>query len=204
MAGETSFAAILQQLRQRDDRAASVVFARFSRRLVGLARQHLDGRLRQKVDPEDIVQSVFGTLFRHLRAGDFDLGGWDSLWGLLTTITVRKCGKWVDYYTGQRRDLRREVSLEPAGDGSTPGLEIFDREPTPSEAASLAETVEGMLRGLNERERQIVLQLLQGACAEETGRLVGCSERKVRRVLHRVRERLERLRDQPEGPPRLP
>src|SRR5262245_47104649 len=35
---------------------------RFSRRLIGLARVHLGGRLRTKVDPEDVVQSAYKSL----------------------------------------------------------------------------------------------------------------------------------------------
>ena len=35
-----------------------LVFERFSRRLIGLARAHLNGRLQHKVDPEDVVQRV--------------------------------------------------------------------------------------------------------------------------------------------------
>ena len=56
-------------------------------RLIGLARAHLAGRLRHKVDPEDVVQSAYKSfLLRYgeqARAAD----GWDRLWGVLTTIT---------------------------------------------------------------------------------------------------------------------
>jgi RNA polymerase sigma-70 factor (ECF subfamily) len=92
-----SFADLLAQLRRRDPGAAAEVFHRYYRRLIGLAGKKLDGRLRRKLDPEDVVQSVFQTVFRRLGERQFDLGDWDSLWGLLTCITVRKCGRWKQY-----------------------------------------------------------------------------------------------------------
>ena len=68
-----------------------MAFERFSRQLIGLARRHLGAQLQHKVDPEDVVQSVYKSLL--LRYGQDALAaeGWQGLWGLLTTITIRKC-----------------------------------------------------------------------------------------------------------------
>jgi len=85
-----SFDELLAQLRNRDNHAAAEVFHRYRCRLIGLARQNLDGRLQRKLGPEDVVQSVFRTVFRRLADGEFELGDWDSLWSLLTCVTVRK------------------------------------------------------------------------------------------------------------------
>src|SRR4051812_22678778 len=75
-------------LERENDRQA---LERFTRRLIGLARNHLDARLLYKIDPEDIVQSAYKSFF--LRYGDEARAadGWDGLWGLLTRITLRKC-----------------------------------------------------------------------------------------------------------------
>ena len=43
-------------------------FERFTRRLIGLARRHLDERLQHKIDPEDVVQSAYKSLY--IRYGD--------------------------------------------------------------------------------------------------------------------------------------
>jgi hypothetical protein len=45
-----SFADLLAQLRRHDPAAAAAVFRRYRHRLIGLARQQLDGRLRRKPD----------------------------------------------------------------------------------------------------------------------------------------------------------
>src|SRR5262245_32054741 len=106
---------------------AREAFERFTRRLVGLARTHLDGRLRHKVDPEDVVQSAYKSFFLRYGEGALAAEGWDGLWGLLTMITLRKCADRARYYRAERRDLSREQS---APDAEEPWREAVGREPT--------------------------------------------------------------------------
>ena len=89
MDAEPSSQILLEQLRAGDGRAADAIFHRFARRLVGMARGRLDGRLRQKVDPEDVVQSVFRSFFDRSARGEFDFANWEAVWGLLVLLTVR-------------------------------------------------------------------------------------------------------------------
>ena len=49
-----------------------------------------------------------------------EVGSWDSLWGLLTVITLRKCSERAAYYRAQCRDVAREVSAPPAGEDAPP------------------------------------------------------------------------------------
>lgn len=195
-----SFAELLEQLRCQDPAAAAAVFHRYHRRLLGLAHKRLDGRLRRKLDPEDVVQSVFRTVFRRLGDGQFDLGDWDSLWGLLTCVTVRRCRHWKRYFRAQAHDLQREATPEAGAANSGASWEFLDREPGPEEALVLAETVEQILKGLNEQEQQVVVQSLQGAEVAEVSAAVGYSQSKVYRVLRHVRRRLEQLRDAGDDP----
>jgi RNA polymerase sigma-70 factor (ECF subfamily) len=164
---------------------------RFTRRLIGLARGHLDARLQHKIDPEDVVQSAFKSFF--LRYGEGALGaeGWDGLWGLLTLITLRKCADRVRHLRAERRDISREAA-SPA-EGAEPWREAISREPSPEEAAVLAETVEQVLRGLDEKERPIFELSLQGYSAQEISESLGRAERSVRRLRERLRRQLERL-----------
>src|SRR5438874_1802198 len=63
---DPSFAQLMARLQARDEAAAAEVFGRFGQRLIGLARQHLDMRVRQKVDPDDVMQSALKSFFlRH-------------------------------------------------------------------------------------------------------------------------------------------
>jgi len=162
--------------------------------LIGLADHRLAGPVRQKVDPEDVVQSVFRTVFDRLGKGQFELTGWDSFWGLLTRITVRKCGKWIEYYQAAGRDIEREAARPGASEDSS-SWHFLDREPSPSEVAMLGETVEIVLKGLDERERQIAALSLEGWTVAEIKTEVRCCQSKIYRVLNLIRVRLERARD---------
>src|SRR5262249_14799781 len=143
------------------------------------------------VDPEDVVQSAYKSFFRRFDEGSLDIGGWNSLWGLLTVITVRKCADRANYHRAECRDPAREAP-SPAGEEPQPWQEAFGREPTPLEAAELSEAVDRLLGGLDEDERPVIELSLQGHTTQEISRQLGRPERTVRRLRERVRERLER------------
>jgi RNA polymerase sigma-70 factor (ECF subfamily) len=173
------------------DDSSRAIFELYTHRLIALARNHLHVQLQQKVDPEDVVQSAYKSFF--LRYGEDALGAQelDDLWGLLSLITLRKCADRVRHYTTNARDLAREAGSE-CTDGAETWREAIDREPTPEEAAVLAETVEEMLAALAPPERPIVELSLQGYSTREVSERLGRAERSVRRVRERVRERLEK------------
>jgi len=164
---------------------------RFSRRLIGLARVHLSGRLRQKVDPEDVVQSAYKSFL--VRYGEKGIGANadDALWGLLTLITIRKCADRARYYKAACRDLHREALACSSLESGSSWHDVASRDPTPEEAVVLAETVEGLLAPLSGDERAIVELSLQGYSTQEISQQLGRAERSVRRIRERVREHLE-------------
>jgi RNA polymerase sigma-70 factor, ECF subfamily len=189
-----SFAEVEAKLRAGDQGAADLVFRRFAERLIALARTKLDSRIRRKEDPEEVVQSAYGSFFRRYHAGKFDLATWDSLWSLLTVITVRKCLNRTEYYLAQCRSVADEID-GGSWDLAAAGLsEAIDREPTPLEAAMLVETVEQMMRGLDAGDRTIVELSLEGYTPQNISVQMGFSERKVVRVRGRIKERLLRMR----------
>jgi RNA polymerase sigma-70 factor (ECF subfamily) len=196
MSTDSSFEHVLEQLRKRDENAAARVFHRFQQQLIALADRHLEDRLASKLDPEDIIQSVFRSVFDRLAQGQFDLEGWDSLWGLLTCVTLRKCSKASEHFHAQVRNVDREVSSLPQSDQSDSGWEFLAREPTPLEGLTLAETLEEILRGLNDREQKVILLKLEGYNLSEIAVRVPCTFRKAKQVQNHVRGRLERMRDQ--------
>lgn len=193
MPRQARFATLMSQLRDGNDQAAAAVFERFARRLIALAGKQLDEASRRKEDPEDVVQSVFRSFFRRYQESQFDVTGWDSLWAILTVITVRKCVNRNEYFHAERRDIRREVN-PGAPDQSRDPFQALDAEPTAEQAAVLTETVEHLLDGLEERDRHIVTLHLQGYTIPEISTRAGRSERTVSRVLERTRGRLLRLR----------
>jgi RNA polymerase sigma-70 factor (ECF subfamily) len=187
-----SFADFLARLHGGDDAAARELFGRFTHQLITLALRHIDAGLRHKVDPEDVVQSVYKSFFVRYGAGNLDVVNWNSLWGLLTLITVRKCAERAAYHRAERRDAAREVS-PPPGEEAAPWLEPLGREPTPLEATVLNETVEQLFAGLDEEDRPVLGLSLQGYTTREISERLGRAERTVRLLREGVRHRLERM-----------
>ena len=193
MPDHDSFSDAMDRLRAGDEAAAHEVFQRFVRKLLRLARRQFDAALRHKVDPEDVVQSAFKSFFLRYGVGKLEVRDWDNLWGLLTVITLRKCLDRVEYHHAERRDVQREAAAQPGAAGTEPWWEAVAREPRPEEAVVLAETVEFLLRGLDEDERPILEMSLQGYTTQEISDRLGRPERSVRRLRERVKKQLERM-----------
>jgi RNA polymerase sigma-70 factor (ECF subfamily) len=190
MSPDPAFDRLMSRLRRGDDEAAAAVFHRFACQLIALARDQLDPWMRSKVDPEDVVQSVFRSFFLRFQGGAWDFVNWDSLWGLLTLVTLRKCSNRCAYLCRECRDGRREVAAPAAGDPGSP-WEPVDPGPSPADAAALAETVERLLRRLGPPERAVVELSLQGYSAAEVAERLGRASRSVRRAREQVRKWLE-------------
>jgi RNA polymerase sigma-70 factor (ECF subfamily) len=187
-----TFPEFLARLQSGDDAAARELFARFAGRLLTLARGRFSDALRHKVDPEDVVQSAFKSFFFRYGDGKLDAVSWDSLWGLLALITVRKCAQRAAYHRAECRDHAREVSGPDGADGAA-WLDPLGREPTPLEAAELGETLQQVLAALDEEDRPVLELSLQGYTTREISERLGRAERTVRLLREGVRKRLERM-----------
>lgn len=192
-----SFEDLAARLRAGDTAAVAGIHQRFAQRLIALARTRMDKSLQPKLDPEDVLQSVFCSLVTRHADGRVDLYNWDSLWSLLVVMTLRKCKGQVKFFHREARDVRRENEPAPESPLSGYGWEALAREPTPLEAAELADTLESLMQRLTPRERAVATLRLQGHSVLEISARVGRTERTVERALERARYYLERL--QPEG-----
>ncbi len=184
------FAELLERLERGEQDAYTEVFERFANRLIPLARSQLDARTRQKLDAEDVLQSAFRSFFSRQANGEFNLAGWGSMWGVLVVITLRKCGRRRSQWRAARRDVRREQHVE--AEGGEPAMEsdrwLTDQsEPTPAEAAMLADLLEHLMAQLDERERTVLELRLQGFNIAEICSRIQRSERTVHRILTDVR-----------------
>jgi RNA polymerase sigma-70 factor (ECF subfamily) len=190
-----SFAGFLARLQSRDGAAAQELFVRFTHQLIALAHQHIIAGLRHKVDAEDVVQSAYKSFFLRYGAANLDVANWNSLWGLLAVITMRKCADRAAYHRAERRDVAREVTAQR--EEGAPWLDPVGREPTPLEAAMLTETVDQLLAGLDEEDRPVLELSLQGVTTREISERLGRAERTVRLLREGIRHRLERMQREP-------
>ena len=172
----------------RDD-AARRLWERYAPALLHLARRHLDKKLLQRADEDDVLQSMYASFCIRQQRGNFDLAGRDDLWKLLVTVTLRKARNAARRHRQQTRDYRRENG---DGDPNRGGLahELFDvTEPTPDDAAAFNDELERRLRALgNPVLRQIALFKLEGYTNKEIAQeLDNCTERTIERKLARIR-----------------
>ncbi len=192
---------LMVRLKARDEAAAREVFQRYAEQLIELARHKLRPIVRSKVDPEDVLQSALRSFFVRQQAGEFaGVDTWESLWKVLVTLTLRKCGRRLGHFLTDRRNIRLEVSETPAADESQDhSWEALLAAPTEVEAIQLTETLEILLNRLGkedrrgERNRQILALHLQGHDAVAISEKLNCTERTVYRILERVKEILNRM-----------
>ena len=194
MSPEESFRKLMSQVRAGDQQALAQAFNRYAQRLLALARNRLGRLLRGKVDPEDVLQSVFQSFYCRYTDGRLRVESWDNLLALLTVMTLNKCGHRLEYFGAARRDVRREASPEPDPDASAAGWQAVARDPTPAQAAMLTDLVEHLMASLDERDRPVLVLTLQGHSVAEISEQIGRTERTVYRILDRIKKKVTAMR----------
>jgi hypothetical protein len=107
--------------------AARLVWGRYFKELLVLARCHLSARIRCREDEEDILQSMYKSFCIRQRRGDFDLANRDELWNLLVRITLRKARNAANPHIQGKRDVRREDTPAAHPTVEDPPDAILDR-----------------------------------------------------------------------------
>jgi len=171
--------------------AARLIWERYFRDLLELARKNLDKRIRLRTDEEDVAQSMFKSFCLRQQRGEFDLAGRDELWRLLVTITLRKARNAAKAQRREKRDVAREQTLSGRDETGSAGWVLEQMEaadPSPLEAVVLNEALERRLHALADPElRRISLWRLQGQTNGEIAGRLDCTERSVERKLARIR-----------------
>jgi RNA polymerase sigma factor (sigma-70 family) len=180
MPSEGSVSQWIRLLQAGDPAAAQPLWERYFRRLVGLARQRLQGRTYGAGDAEDVALSAFDSFCRRAAEGRFpQLADRDSLWRLLVVITARKASHLVrDEQRRRRGGGQQQRDLE----------QILGPEPSPEFAALVAEEFRRLLALLDSVELEAVaVAKLEGCTTAEVAEKVGCAPRTVERRLRLIR-----------------
>src|SRR5260370_15588177 len=152
--------ALIDLWRQGDQDAARQIVERYLDRLLHLARGRISQRLASRVDPEDIVQSVFRTFFLRLKDGRFSFHDQDDLCKLLMRITLHKTLRQVAFHKAAKRDPHMET--ERGEHHREQLLSLLDREPTPEATVAFLDHLEHFLSPLEPLERQILELPIRG------------------------------------------
>jgi RNA polymerase sigma factor (sigma-70 family) len=160
-----------------------VLVERYTQRLLHEVRRKLPERFRGRVDPEDIVQSVYRSFFSRVRQEDFSFAESLDIWRLLIVMTMHKVDNTIKHHMRLRRDVRRETGASDSVLGRAGPREM---EPGPEDVAVLSELLEQLLVNLPPSYRDVVTLRLAGHSLEEIAGQVGVPKRTVQRVLNNV------------------
>src|ERR1700722_15558160 len=186
MAASLEEQVLIDLWRHGDQEAPRQIVERYFDRLLVLARRRISQRLASRVDPEDIVQSVFRTFFVRLKEGQFVFDDQDDLCKLLMRITLHKTLRQVAFHKAAKRDPNLET---PHGEHHHEQLmALFDQEPTQEATVAFLDQLEHFLGQLRPQEREILEMRLQGHSNEDIASKLGIYDRKIRRVIEHVRD----------------
>jgi RNA polymerase sigma-70 factor (ECF subfamily) len=182
---------LLRRWQANDQAAAEALFRRYFARLHALVQSRLPAKMAGRLDADDVVQSAFRSFFSGARDGRYVLKQSGDLWRLLAAIAVNKTRLQERRHGAAKRDLKLEQLPLPVRDALTEEMEWLSGDPTPDEAAALADEVECLLRMLSEPQRRVAELRLQGFTLDEIAVEVQCSQRTVRRTMEQIKQRLE-------------
>ncbi|TWT65351.1 ECF-type sigma factor [Allorhodopirellula solitaria] len=193
-------AELLDEVRDGDEQATTLLWERYFQPLVRLAGTRLPRNLRRTSDEEDIALSAFHSFIAGVRRDQFpDLAGPDNLWGLLITLTSRKVHAHLRRQTRQKRgggNVRGEsIFLDSTGEIAAGGLEQLGRGGggedalRPDVRAELAEACEKLLDDLPDSQlREIAVMRMDGYLVDEIAERLELSKRAVERRLQLIRK----------------
>jgi len=173
---------LVDQWRQGDHDAAEQLYNRYQNRLLMLVSGHLNDKLRRRLDPDELVQSIMKSAFRVTSEQDIGCHDETGFWKWLVTVALNKTFKRIDRETAGKRDPKRE-----AGGDTVLGERIL-RDPTPSDVVEVSELLEKILARLTDVQGKILLGKLDGLSQSEIAVQLGVSTKTVQRNGQAIRD----------------
>jgi DNA-directed RNA polymerase specialized sigma24 family protein len=181
---------LLQRWRDGDEQAADELFEAYIDGLLAYVRRRMSPALARRLDPEDVVQSVYRSFFSRARDGQYIIERSGDLWRLLLGISFNKLQSQVEHHTAGKRSFRKESHAAADADDVT-GFHPAAGGPTVEDVLAVSEELDRLVASLPERHREILDRRLRGESIPDIAAAVGRSERSIRRVLNACRDELE-------------
>lgn len=207
---------LIQNLKDGESQAAQRLWELYFRRMVGMAREKLNGMPKRMADEEDVALSAFHSFCQGAEGGRFtQLVDRENLWPLLVSITAHKAVDLIRYHNRQKRGGTGHASTESSVDGGLKNddsqtdsnkvrsgsstlefAEIISQEPTPEFAAQIADEFQSLLTRLEDETLQsVALWKLEGFTNDEIAEKLECVPRTVERKLQLIRTLWQRSID---------
>ena len=173
-----SITRLIRAVQDGSSSAVRPLLSTYFGRLVRLARKRLRNLPGLGGYDEDLALRSFHSVCQRLRdpSQSLDLAGRDHLWRLLAMRTISRA-----------IDMIRRHRPTKVLDGDDVAR-LLAREPTPDEAAELADECRRLLDSLKEPElRQIAVWKVEGYTHEEIAARLDCVPRTIERKVSRIR-----------------
>jgi RNA polymerase sigma-70 factor (ECF subfamily) len=178
---------LLRRYRLGQEDAATQLYVRYAERLRALAAAQCSSALARRVEPDDIVQSVFRTFFRRVMRGGYNVPAGGELWNLFLVIALNKIRSLATFHLAAKRDVR----LVKTGDTLDRALD--DVAQTDQSALDVLRLIiDEILDSLPAVQRQMIELRIQEYEVAEIAERTSRSKRTVERVLQQFRKRLQR------------
>ncbi len=185
---EATDLSLLRRIQQGQGDASTELYHRYAERLQALAAAQSGADLGPRLDPEDLVQSVFRTFFRRAGLGHYTVPEGEEIWKLLLVIALNKVRATGAFHRAVKRDVRRTTG-GAAFDQAVAGRSTPDEAPVQFLRMVIAEQLEGW----PESHRRMIEMRIEGHEMAEIAAAVARSKRSVERVLQEFQQRLGRV-----------
>ena len=175
---------LIAKVKTGDESAATAIYERYAKRILSFVNSQMADQMHAEVQPEDIVQSVFKSIFRGVSSGGYNAPEGGTLWQLMAVVAVHKVRRNASKRHAQVRDSRRTQSIESIED-----FEVSDRSTQKEFELAIREATES----LKPSEQAVVMLRVQGCSVEEISEKLDRSRRSVERLLQSAREKLAKL-----------
>ena len=182
---------LLERFQRGQDDAATQLYLRYAERLHALTAAQVGPDLKTRLDPEDIVQSIFRTFFRRAAAGEYEVPEGEELWKLFLVIALNKVRSIGIHHHRAKRDSRQTTG------GTAFEAAVSRRHGYDSNSLTILRMViDDALAGLPKSQREVIALRIEGHEVNEIAERVGRARRSIERILQDFRQRLsERLRE---------
>jgi len=175
---------LLLRLKKGEEDAATGIYLRYAQRLQMLAHSQVSRAFSVRLDPDDVVQSVFRTFFRRAAQGHYDIPDGEELWKLFLVLALNKIRGLAAYHRAAKRDVTQTTDLNKLFGQSSADL------PDDSAFVILRVTVDDILNDLPEPQRSMVIMRIEGLDIQQIADACQRSKRSVERALQNFRQRL--------------
>jgi RNA polymerase sigma-70 factor, ECF subfamily len=184
---------LIQRWRTGDESAATELYRRYVQELLRVIGVHLSRRMKARLDADDVCQSVFRTVFRRARQGEFAFQDDDDVWKLLVTIALNKLRNKHRYMAASKRSVDRETPSGDLGHVDAFTARQLGRSPGSEEAALVAEVWDSVLTGLPCECQELLRLRVEGYSQQEIAEELRVSTRTIRRMNEQIRKHVSAM-----------